>query len=66
MAPCRFENSGFEPRFFKCALQHGFVEMMPALFARDPIGEMTGGRKNPLPAPFFTGAGIFSVQSIRQ
>jgi hypothetical protein len=42
MAPSQLENPGFEPRFFKCALQDGFVEMMPALFAGDTVDEMAG------------------------
>ena len=66
VAPRGLKNTGFDPSFLKCALQDGFVEMMPALFAGNPVGEMTGRRKNPLPVPFFTGIWIFSIESIRQ
>ena len=44
------EHAGFQPSFFKRALQNRFMEVMPALFSSNRIGEMTGCRKNPLPA----------------
>ena len=45
------EHAGFQPSFFKRALQNRFMEVMPALFSSNSIGEMTGCRKNPLAAP---------------
>ena len=34
-----WKYSAFDGRVLNGSLQHGFVEMMPALFARDPIGK---------------------------
>lgn len=61
-----FENSGFQPRFSKCALQNRFVKMMSAPFIGDTIHEMARCRKYPLPTPFLAGIRIFALEYVWQ
>jgi len=60
------EHARIQPSFFKRSLQNRFMEMMPALFSRRFVGVMACRGKNPLPAPFFAGVWIFSVETIGQ
>ena len=53
MASGQLENPSFEASFLKRPLQYGLVEMVPALFTGDPVGEVTGRRKHPLPSPLY-------------
>ena len=46
-------NSGILER----ALEDGFVQMVPAPFAREPVGVMAGRGKHPLPAPLLGSVG---------
>src|SRR5262245_7804502 len=61
-----FVHSGGASRLFDSSLDHGFVQMMPALLQRARIQRKAGRRKNVLRSPRPVGVRIFPFQRVRQ
>jgi hypothetical protein len=62
----RLGKPGGAYRILDSALQHGFVEMVPAPLPRDAIHIETRGRENPLPGPVAARLPVLTNESARQ
>lgn len=66
MAACWLGDPCFQSGFLEAALQDGFVQVVPALFAGDSVGVVACGGKHPVPGPLLPGARVFPFKGMRQ